>query len=143
MWYYLKFGILFLLMCFFILPIFRIEDPFRTISLQLFSKTHKAKITEHICNPDRIYWYEYDLGQSHYRQRYDGYVATLDDTIPADQRCQGQILNPPNIDIKYFPLFAYWSEPVNSIATSIFEIWMFLLIKIIAIFLILWTFIRK
>ncbi|MBK9270184.1 MAG: hypothetical protein IPM48_01180 [Saprospiraceae bacterium] len=143
MWYGLKFGILFLLICFFVLPLFRVEDPFRTISLQLFAKSHRAQITEHICNPDRIYWYEYDLGKNHYRQRYDGYVAALDESIHPDQRCQGPLVKPAEIEIKYFPLFCYWSEPIHKITTSFIELWMFIIIKFAAVFLLLWTFIRK
>ena len=80
--YYLKFVLLFFVLTFFVLPLFNIEDPLRTIALRYFSSRTEANLVEHICKPDRTYWYEYDVASSHYRQRYDGYVERLDAKIP-------------------------------------------------------------
>lgn len=141
--YYLKFVLLFFVLTFFVLPLFNIEDPLRTIALRYFSSQTEANLVEHICKPDRTYWYEYDVASSHYRQRYDGYVERLDAKIPENYRCQGKLTEPTPIDIKYFGGFSYWSEPVESIQESIVIIWMYILIKLGGVFILLWTFLRK
>lgn len=143
MWYYLKFSVIFLLMCMVVLPLLKIENPLRTIGLLYFSKPASATITEHICNPDRTYWYEYDLSGDHYRQRYDGYVETLDNRIPPDLRCSGKLAQGAQIEIKYFPIYRFWSEPLEKITTSPAEVYMYIVIKFAAILLLLWTFLRK
>ena len=143
MWYYLKFSLAFFLLCFFILPLFNIEDPFRTIVLKYFYKESDALIVEHICAPDRTYWYEYQAHATQYRQRYDGYVEELDNRISPELRCKGVLKDGVPIKIKYFPYFSYWSEPLESIQSKPIIVLMYILVKIGAIFILLWTFLRK
>ncbi|MBK9718186.1 MAG: hypothetical protein IPO85_11870 [Saprospiraceae bacterium] len=50
---------------------------------------------EHICKPDRTYWYGHDVASSHYRQRYDGYVERLDAKIPETTDVRVNLLSPP------------------------------------------------
>ena len=143
MWYYLKFSVAFFLLCFFVLPFFNIEDPFRTIALKYFYQESDARIVEHICKPDRTYWYEYQAHEIQYRQRYDGYVEELDNRIAPDRRCMGILNESVPIKIKYFPYFSYWSEPVESIQSKPIIVLMYILVKIGAIFILLWTFLRR
>lgn len=141
--HYLLLAILFFLSCFFLLPLLNIEDPIRTISLSLWGKETQARIVEHICKPDRTYWYTYTVKGKEYRQRYDGYVDRLDQYIQEDLRCKGILSISPEIKIKYFPLFSFWSEPIDHIDISTTEKVMYILIKIIGILILLFTFFRK
>ncbi|MEO6189027.1 MAG: hypothetical protein ABIO44_00345 [Saprospiraceae bacterium] len=143
MWRYAKLFILFFFCCFFLLPLLNIEDPIRTISLSLLGKETDAHIVEHICKPDRTYWYEYISKGKSYRQQYNGYVVKLDEAIQENSRCQGILPVPAEIKIRVFPYYSYWSEPVDHILVSDIEKFMYILIKIIGIWILLFTFIRK
>ncbi|MCC6815214.1 MAG: hypothetical protein IT267_02245 [Saprospiraceae bacterium] len=143
MLHYLKLLVLFLLTCFFLLPLLNIEDPIRTISLSLWGEETNAKIVEHICKPDRTYFYTYTVKGKEYRQQYDGYVEKLDQAIDENQRCKGILDNGAPIRIKYFPFFSFWSEPLDHIEVSLIEKIMYILIKIIGIIILLFTFFRK
>ncbi len=143
MFHYLKLAILFLLSCFFLLPLLNIEDPIRTISLSLWGKEIEANIVEHICKPDRTYWYTYYVKGKEYRQRYDGYVEKLDQYINENQRCKGILSDSPKIKIKYFPYFSFWSEPMDHIEVSSLEKIMYILIKVFGLLILLFTFFRK
>ena len=128
---------------FFLLPLLNIEDPIRTISLSLWGRVSDARIVEHICKPDRTYWYEYNTNGKLFRQRYDGYVEKLDLQIPEDSRCKGILPNAAPIKIKFFPLYSFWSEPIEHIEISKTEKLLYVLIKIIGIWILLFTFLRK
>ncbi|MEP7196817.1 MAG: hypothetical protein ABI851_09865 [Saprospiraceae bacterium] len=143
MWRFLKFLFIFLLSCIFILPLLNIEDPLRTISLSFWGKETKAKIVEHICKPDRTYWYEYLINGKSYRQQYNGYVEKLDQQIPENERCKGVLQEPAEIEIKYFPMYSFWSEPLDHIDINFLEKIMYILIKIIGILILMFTFFRK
>lgn len=143
MWYYMKLFLLFLACCFFLLPMLNIEDPLRTISLYLWGKETDAMIVEHICKPDRTYWYEYTTNGKVFRQRYDGYVERLDKQIPEDSRCKGILSSGTPIKIKFFPLYSFWSEPIEHIEISGMEKLMYILIKILGIWILLFTFLRR
>lgn len=143
MLHYLKLFILFLLSCFFLLPLLNIEDPIRTISLGLWGQVTDASIVEHICKPDRTYWYTYQVHGKEFRQRYDGYVEKLDRHIDENQRCKGVLTDAPTIKIKYFPFFSFWSEPLDHIEVSTLEKIMYIIIKVFGIIILLFTFFRK
>lgn len=143
MWHYFKLFILFLICCFFLLPLLNIEDPIRTISLSIWGKELNAKLVEHNCKPDRTYFYEYTVHGKTFRQRYDGYVEKLDQTIPENLRCSGVLAQSSDIQITYFPYFSFWSEPVDHIEISKIEKLMYILIKVIGIWILLFTFFRR
>ncbi|NOT36395.1 MAG: hypothetical protein HOP11_03340 [Saprospiraceae bacterium] len=141
--HYLLIIVLFFLTCFFLLPLLNIEDPVRTISLSLWGEETQAKLVEHICKPDRTYWYVYTVKGKDYRQQYNGYVEKLDQQIEENSRCKGVLSNAPEIKITYFPLFSFWSEPVDHIEFSVIEKIMYILIKVIGILILLFTFFRR
>jgi len=70
-WFYRL--LLFFLSCFFILPFFKVEDPFRSLALRFFAIPGEAKIYNHTCEGDRVYLYQYTIKETLYQQRYDGY----------------------------------------------------------------------
>jgi hypothetical protein len=140
--YWLKITAGFFISCFFILPFFKVEDPLRSIALRFFSSEGQAEIYEHICNPDRIYRYQYILDQKEYKQRYDGYVEALDNEIPETLRCQNILTQLVPIKIKYFNLFRYWSEPLNAERLSPLLFWGVNIVKIGAILILITTFVR-
>ncbi|HRI00134.1 MAG TPA: hypothetical protein PK006_03695 [Saprospiraceae bacterium] len=141
--YWLKIIVSFCISCFFILPFFNVEDPFRAFALRFFYKESTAQIYEHECNPDRIYRYVYQLGGKEYQQRYNGFVEALDQLIPEQERCKLQVPSKPVVAIKYFPYFQYWSEPLQA---ERLDLWLFLgvnLIKIFAVLILITIFVRK
>ncbi|MBK8451261.1 MAG: hypothetical protein IPO78_12510 [Saprospiraceae bacterium] len=134
---------LFFIASFFILPFFRVEDPFRSIALRYFSIPGEAWIYDHNCIGDRIYFYEYSLNQTQYQQRYDGYNKILDYKIPENDRCKGVLASKVMIPIKYFPYFRYWSEPLDADRPSFILFLMVNLVKVFSILLLILTFVRK
>lgn len=135
--------LLFFISCFFILPFFRVEDPFRSLALRFFAIPGEAKIYSHSCEGDRVYLYEYKVDETVYQQRYDGYNEILDFKIPENDRCKGTLFQQVNIPIKYFPYFRYWSEPADAERLSFPLFLMVNLVKFVAIFLVILTFIRR
>jgi hypothetical protein len=133
----------FFISCFFILPFFKVEDPFRSIALRFFSVPGEANIYNHSCEGDRVYLYEYLINQTTYQQRYDGYNEILDHTIPENDRCKGEISNKVHIAIKYYPYFRYWSEPMDAEKPGFPLFLMVNAVKFGAIILVILTFIRK
>ncbi|MBK9109568.1 MAG: hypothetical protein IPM92_14645 [Saprospiraceae bacterium] len=136
-------GLVFFLACFFILPWFQVEDPFRSIGLRFFSISGSAALYQHDCNPDRIYLYEYNLGQTLYQQRYDGYIESLDQKIPENMRCSGTLASKVEIPIRYFPYFKYWSEPEDAIRPSLILFIMLNAVKFGSVILLVLTFVRR
>lgn len=135
--------LVFVIACFFVLPLINVEDPFRSLSLRFFSKPYTASIYSHECTPDRTYRFEYTLEGTIYKQRYDAYTEGLDNAIPENIRCSGQLATPVQISIRYFPYFKYWSEPEDAIRPSIFMFIMINFIKIASVSLLVWTFVRR
>jgi hypothetical protein len=135
--------LLFLIACFFILPFFRVEDPFRSLALRFFAIPGEAKIYDHTCEGDRVYLYEYTIEQTTYQQRYDGYNEVLDFKIPENDRCKGALPNQVKIPIKYYPYFRYWSEPTDAERLSFPLFLMVNIVKFAAIILVILTFVRK
>ncbi|HEX5625597.1 MAG TPA: hypothetical protein VFX48_06260 [Saprospiraceae bacterium] len=129
--------------CFFFLPFFQVEDPFRSIALRFFSVPGEARIYEHTCEGDRIYRYEYTLSDVVYLQRYDGYNEILDFKIPENERCKGGLTSIVPIAIRYFPYFRYWSEPMDAERLSFVLFLMVNLVKFAALILLILTFIRR
>lgn len=129
--------------CFFLLPFFRVEDPFRSIALRFFSVSGSAKIYNHTCDGDRVYLYEYSFNSDSFQQRYDGYNEILDKKIPENDRCKGNLSPQVAIEIRYFPYFRYWSEPIDAERPSFILFLMVNVVKIGSILLLILTFIRK
>lgn len=129
--------------CFFLLPFFRVEDPFRSIALRFFSIPGKAKIYNHSCEGDRVYLYEYSFNSDSFQQRYDGYNEILDYKIPENIRCKGTVFPQVEIDIRYFPYFRFWSEPMDAERPSFLLFLMVNVVKLFSIVLLILTFIRK
>ena len=143
MWYYVKLFFLFLICCFFLLPLLNIEDPIRTICLSFWGRQTDAQIVEHICKPDRTYWYTYETHGKTFRQQYNGYVEALDNRIPEEARCKGLLSASVPVAINYFPLYAFWSEPIEHIEVSTTEKIMYIIINILGIWILMFTFLRK
>jgi hypothetical protein len=135
--------LIFFLSCFFILPFFKVEDPFRSLALRFFSIPGEAKIYNHTCEGDRVYLYEYTIEETIYKQRYDGYNEILDHKIPENDRCKGQLSQQVAIPIKYYPYFRYWSEPIDAERLSFPLFLMVNVVKFAAIILLILTFVRK
>ena len=136
-------SLIFLLSCFFILPFFKVEDPFRSLALRFFAIPGEAKIYNHTCVGDRVYLYEYNIQQTTYQQRYDGYNEILDHKIPENDRCNGSLPTQILIPIKYYPHFRYWSEPLDAEKLSFPMFILVNLVKFSAIILMILTFVRK
>ena len=135
--------LLFFLSCFFLLPFFKVEDPFRSLALRFFAVSGEARIYNHTCEGDRVYLYEYMIKQTTYQQRYDGYNKILDFKIPENERCKGDLPEQVLIPIKYYPYFRYWSEPLDAERLSFPLFLMVNLVKFVAIVLVILTFVRK
>ena len=140
-WFYRL--LLFFLSCFFILPFFKVEDPFRSLALRFFAIPGEAKIYNHTCEGDRVYLYQYTIKETLYQQRYDGYNEILDFKIPENDRCKGELPIQVSIPIKYYPHFRYWSEPLDAERLSFPLFFMVNLVKFAAIILMILTFVRK
>lgn len=136
-------GLVFFFACFFILPWFQVEDPFRSIALRFFSIPGSAALYQHDCKPDRTYLFEYTLQQTLYQQRYDGYIESLDQKIPENMRCSGALSSKVEIPIRYFPYFKYWSEPEDAIRPSLILFIMLNAVKFGSVILLILTFVRK
>lgn len=143
MWYWIKFLVLFLLACFFLLPAMKVEDPFRSIALRFLSKESSAELYNHQCNPDRIYNYRYTIDAKTYEQVYEGYIAALDEIIPESERCKSAVPSLPKFAVRYFPLFSFWSEPMMAERPHFILFLGINLVKIFSILLLIWTFLRK
>ncbi|MBK7225493.1 MAG: hypothetical protein WBB17_06130 [Saprospiraceae bacterium] len=141
--YWIKFFLLFFAGCFFLLPALNVEDPFRSLSLRFFSKEAEAEIYNHSCKPDRIYLYQYNINGKNYKQRYDGYVESIDQLIPEQERCKEAVASLPKMQIRYFPLFSFWSEPIMSERPNLLMFFGINLVKIFSLLILLWTFLRK
>ena len=100
--YWIKFFLLFFAGCFFLLPALNVEDPFRSLSLRFFSKETEAEIYNHSCKPDRIYLYQYNINGKNYKQRYDGYVESIDQLIPEQERCKEAVASLPKMQIRHY-----------------------------------------
>jgi len=135
--------LVFFIACFVVLPLIQVENPFRSIALRFFAKDHTADVYQHDCNPDRVYLYEYTFDRALYRQRYDGYIETLDQKIPESMRCSGALNEKIEIAIRYFPYLKYWSEPVDAIRSSLMLFLMLNLVKFGSVLLLILTFVRK
>ncbi len=135
--------LIFFLSCFFILPFFKVEDPFRSLALRFFAIPGEAEIYNHTCEGDRVYLYEYTIDQTIYQQRYDGYNEILDHKIPENDRCKGELPQHVSIPIKYYPYFRYWSEPIDAERLSFPLFLMVNTVKFGAIILMILTFVRK
>jgi hypothetical protein len=135
--------VVFFLSCFFILPFFRVEDPFRSLALRFFAVNGFAEIYNHTCEGDRVYLYEYTIQNSLYQQRYDGYNEILDFKIPENERCKGALPVKVPINIKYYPYFRYWSEPLDAEKISFPLFLMVNIVKFSSIVLLILTFVRK
>ncbi len=135
--------IVFFISCFFILPFFRVEDPFRSIALRFFAIKGQAEIYNHSCEGDRVYLYEYSIQNILYQQRYDGYNQVLDFKIPENDRCKGSLSSKITIPIKYYPHFRYWSEPLDAERLSFPLFLMVNLVKFASVILLILTFVRK
>ncbi|MBP8724622.1 MAG: hypothetical protein KBF37_07590 [Saprospiraceae bacterium] len=133
----------FFVLCFFVLPLLRVEDPFRSISLRFFSQSAQAKLYEHRCDPDRTYLFSYELDGEAYLQRYDGYVEPLDDLIPEPLRCTGTLQAPVPMAIRFVPFFRYWSEPEKAIRPSLALFFLLNAVKLGSVLLIVFTFVRR
>ncbi|MCC6753616.1 MAG: hypothetical protein IT266_06485 [Saprospiraceae bacterium] len=133
----------FFVFCFFVLPLLRVEDPFRSISLRVFSQPAQAKLYEHRCDPDRTYLFSYELAGEAYLQRYDGYVEALDGLIPEPLRCSGTLQTPVSMDIRFVPFFRYWSEPEQAIRPSLALFLLLNAVKLGSVLLIVFTFVRR
>ena len=142
MWYWLKFIVLFFAACFFLLPALNVEDPFRSLALRFFNKETEAVIYNHSCNPDRIYLYRYQIQNKTFEQRYNGYIEALDNIIPENERCQEVVNSQPKFLIKYFPLFAFWSEPTTAERNNLLMFIGINIVKFFSIILLIWTFLR-
>ncbi len=136
-------GLAFFAACFFLLPFFKVEDPFRSIALRFFSDQGTAKIYNHSCEGDRVYLYQYHFNADTFQQRYDGYNEVLDFKIPENDRCKGNLMNQVDIPIRYFPYFRFWSEPLDAERPGMFLFIMVNVVKFFSIILLILTFVRR
>ncbi len=135
--------VLFFVACFVLLPLVQVEDPFRSLALRFFAKEHTAHLYQHDCKPDRVYLFEYGIDRAIYRQRYDGYIESLDHKIPESLRCSGVLSSKVEISIRYFPYLKFWSEPVDAIRPSLILFIMLNLVKFGSVILLILTFVRR
>ncbi|MDQ3141192.1 MAG: hypothetical protein M3Q56_02980 [Bacteroidota bacterium] len=119
------------------------EDPIRSIALRYFYKETEGEIYQHFCDPDRLYFFQYTNNNKPVQHRYKGYIEKLDESIPENERCKGLLSNPVKIQIKYFPFIKKWSEPVDATSSGLALFLMINLVKILSVFLLIWTFLRK
>ncbi|MBK8956628.1 MAG: hypothetical protein IPM34_13895 [Saprospiraceae bacterium] len=135
--------LVFFIACFFILPWFQVEDPFRSLALRFFSRPATAWMYQHDCKPDRVYLFEYYVDYTLYQQRYDGYIESLDHKIPENLRCSGPLSSKVEMPIRFFPYFRYWSEPEDAIRPSLILFIMLNGVKFGSVFLLVLTFVRR
>jgi hypothetical protein len=134
---------LFFVCCFFILPLFKVEDPFRSLGLRFIYGQVEGALYEHQCEGTRLYRYEYMVGSKLYQQRYDGFNQVVDDRIPPDMRCSGTLTSKVTLPVRYFKWFPIWSEPMEAERLSILLFIMVNAVKIISIVLLIWIFVRR
>ncbi len=135
--------LVFLAACFFLLPLFKIEDPIRSLGLRFMYAETEGFLYEHQCDRDRVYRYEYSVNTKRYQQFYTGYNEKIENSIPDSLRCSGKLNERAPITVRYFIGFPLWSEPSDAERLSIGLFIMVNAVKVIAIILLIWIFIRN